>query len=136
MRFEFWKEALHNHSLNMMNVVYPIKKCVSIWVGTFADEEQMNDCMDKLIEPSLELSGPMSAISEVSLEADAMPLRQLLEGFSGWRTFIDTASRAGVNLGIETANGALVCYYLSCDAPVDFWSGIKFLGSFEGQDVT
>ncbi len=119
-----------------MNVVYPAKKCVSIWVGTFADEEQMNDCMDKLIEPSLELSASMSAISEACLETGVMPLRQLLEGFSGWRTFIDSASQAGVNLGIETVNAALVCYYLHCDAPADFWSGIKFLGSFEGQDVS
>jgi hypothetical protein len=119
-----------------MNVEYPAEKSVSIWVGTFADEDQMDNCTDKQIEPSLRLPVPMSAICEVGFEAEEMPLRQLLEGFSGWQSFIDQACHAGMDLGVKAANGALICYYLRCDAPADYWSGMRFLGSFKGQDVS
>ena len=126
---------MHGLVLNPMNVEYPAEKSVSLWVGTFAHEEQMDHCMDTQIEPSLGLSVPMSAICEVGFESVVVPLRSLLEGFSGWQSFIDEACKAGNELGVEAANGALVCYHLRCDAPADFWSGLSFLGSFCGQDV-
>jgi hypothetical protein len=126
---------MRNDELNPMTVEYPAKNSLSVWIGTFADEERMDICMDTQIEPSLGLSVPMSAICEVGFEAEVVPLRSLLEGFSGWQTFIDEACRAGKELRVGAANGALVCYHLRCDAPADFWTGLNFLGSFCGQDV-
>lgn len=118
-----------------MRIDYPSANRVSIWVGTFSDEDQMNECVDRTVEPSLHLQKPLSAICEVCFEDSALPLRQLLEGFSGWQYFIDQACHAGASMGVETANSALVCYYLHCEAPADAWRDITFLGSFEGRDV-
>lgn len=64
-----------------------------------------------------------------------MNLRKLLEGFSGWETFVDHAATAAHNQGIDTANAALVCYYLKCEECPLKWGALRFLGSFKGQDV-
>lgn len=115
---------------------YPAKEAVSIWIGTFADENQMDRCTDVSIEPSLNLPGPLSSICEVAFEESPVPVRELLEGFSGWENFVNEACEVAALNGVKMANGALVCYYLLCDAPSNYWPGIIFLGTFQGQDVS
>jgi hypothetical protein len=118
-----------------MKVNYPVPSVVSVWVGTFLSESDMDQCTDNEIEPSLRLGIPLSSICEVSFEKTPCAVRDLLHGFSGWGSFIDSACEAADLLGIPTANGALVCYYLKCDASSDTWKGMRFLGSFPGADV-
>jgi hypothetical protein len=119
-----------------MRVQYPANEAVAIWIGTFSDESEMDRCTEERIEPSLMLSEPLSSICEVTFEPAPLPVRTLLEGFSGWETFVDEACEVAALNGIAEANGALVCYYLLCDAPPKHWPGITFLGTFRGQDVT
>lgn len=119
-----------------MKAIYPVANTVSIWAGIFADENKMDECTDHFIEPSLRLGVPLSAICEVAFETAPIPLRQLLEGFSGWESFVDRACEAASRLGLGEANAALVCYALLCDAEPKQWQGVTFLGSFAGQDVT
>jgi len=71
---------------------------------------------DKVIEPSLKLGIPLSSICEVTFEAESKTVRSLLKGFSGWETFVDEACKAAALNGVVQANGALICYYLRCDA--------------------
>lgn len=118
-----------------MRVQYPAREAVSIWIGTFIDENQMDRCTDEVIEPSLKLSDPLSSVCEIAFEEKPVPVRELLEGFSGWENFVNEACEVAVLNGVEVANGALVCYYLLCDAPANHWPGIIFLGTFRGQDV-
>lgn len=96
----------------------------------------MDRCTDGLIEPSLRISPPLSDICEVAFEAQPLPVRKLLEGFSGWEDFLDEASEVALLNGMETANGALVCYQLRCDAKPNHWPGILYLGTFRGQDIS
>jgi len=81
------------------------------------------------------LKTPIESICEISFEAEAIGLRELLEGFSGWETFIEEAVTAGRKMGVERANAALVCYYLKCEDAPGAWGQLNFLGSFIGQDV-
>jgi hypothetical protein len=118
-----------------MKVQYPAKQVAAIWVGTFSSEEALDRCTDEVIEPSLQLPVPLSAICEVAFEEKPVSVRQLLEGFSGWESFIDEACEVAALNEVSMANGALVCYYLLCDAPASHWPGILFLGTFKGQDV-
>jgi len=119
-----------------MRVQYPAKQAVAIWIGTFIDENEMDNCTNEVIEPSLKLSDPLSSICEVTFEAEPVSVRELLEGFSGWESFVEEACQVAELNGVGRANGALVCYYLLCDAPPTFWPGVIYLGTFRGQDVS
>jgi len=118
-----------------MKVQYPASGAVSIWIGTFSDENEMDRCTDESIEPSLGLSAPLSSICEVAFETNPVSVRALLEGFSGWETFVDEACKAAALNGVTEANGALVCYHLICEALPEEWPGSLYLGTFQGRDV-
>ncbi len=120
----------------IMKIQYPTKEAVAIWIGTFSSENEMDRCTDGVIEPSLNLDVPLSSICEVTFESETVPVRELLEGFSGWETFVDEACEIAALNGLNEANGALVCYYLLCDAPPNQWPGVLFLGTFRGQDAS
>jgi len=61
-------------------------------------------------------------------------MRSLIEGFSGWETFVNEVEQAADEENLEAANAALVCYYLRCvDAPKT-WGQLRFVGTFSGQD--
>jgi hypothetical protein len=118
-----------------MKIQYPAERCIAIWIGSFSTEQQMDECIDKDIEPSLALPFPISSICEVSFEDTPVSIRQLIEGFSGWSTYVDKACDAAQKLCVSKANGALICFYLRCDAPTNQWGCMTFLGNFEGQDT-
>jgi hypothetical protein len=126
----------NSSALLSIRVQYPAKGAISIWIGTFKAENEMDRCTDSSIEPSLNLPQPLSSICEVAYEPDPISIRTLLEGFSGWETFVDEACEVAALNGVEKANGVLVCYYLLCDAPPSRWPGILYLGTFQGQDVS
>jgi hypothetical protein len=119
----------------IMKVQYPAERVVSIWIGTFSDENEMDRCTDEVIEPDLKLECPLSSTCEVAFVTDLVPVSELLEGFSGWEAFVDEASAVAALNGVSEANGALVCYYLRCDASPHAWPGVVYLGTFEGDDV-
>jgi len=84
----------------------------------------------------LNLKTPIESICEISFEGESVSIRELLEGFSGWESFIEDAANAARRSGAESANAALVCYYLKCEDAPTVWGQLRFLGSFAGQDVT
>lgn len=118
-----------------MKTIYPANQSVSIWVGTFLSEDEFDRAMDRDVEARLKLPTPIAAIAEVTFEERAVPTRQLLEGFSGWESFIEDASAASATKAVS-ANSALVCYYLRCSDAPDSWGGLIFLGTFAGSDTT
>ncbi len=118
-----------------MKVTYPAERTVSVWIGTFRSEDDFDRCVDESVSAVLKLDADLSDICEVGFERDPVGVRDLLDGFSGSDTFVESAVLAALSRGLPTANSALVCYYLRCsDAPVD-WGALRFLGSFLGQDV-
>lgn len=118
-----------------MKIEYPVERTVSVWIGRFPSEHDFDKTVDDEVTKPLSLSVPLESICEISFEAEPVPVRQLIEGFSGWQTFVDAAERVAETLGCEEANAALVCYYLKCQDPPAIWGQLHFLGSFTGQDV-
>ena len=117
-----------------MKVTYPAKQQVSVWVGTFKSEADFDRCMDDRVAPTLCLSTHIDRICEVAFEREQVSVARLLDGFSGCETFIKSATEAAEMRGIAAANSALVCYHLACSEAPDDWGGLRFLGSFSGQD--
>ncbi len=118
-----------------MKIHYPAEQAVSVWIGTFSTENDFDQSVDQDVAKRLGLKTPIESICEISFEVERIGLRELLQGFSGWETFIENATNAANKLGVTSANAALVCYYLKCeDAPTN-WGRLCFLGSFAGQDV-
>ncbi|HEU5070095.1 MAG TPA: hypothetical protein VFV96_06755 [Verrucomicrobiae bacterium] len=118
-----------------MKITYPAERTVSVWIGTFRSEDDFDRCVDKSVTPALALNTDIASICEVGFEHDPVAVRDLLNGFSGSDTFVESAVSAASARDLSMANSALVCYYLRCsDAPAD-WGALSFLGSFSGQDV-
>ena len=90
----------------------------------------MDRCIDLLVEPSLNLGTPLGSVCEVAFEQETTSIETLLEGFSGWQSFIDEACAIARANEIREANAALVCYDLLVEAPLNHWDGIHFLGTF------
>jgi hypothetical protein len=118
-----------------MKVEYPAPNTTSVWVGTFPSENDFDHCVDKDVTPILGLGTPIESICEISFEKQSVSIAELVQGFSGWETFIDEVNAAAKSQGIEKANSALVCYYVKCiEAPIK-WGRLAFLGSFSGRDI-
>jgi hypothetical protein len=118
-----------------MKVEYPAEQAVSVWIGTFPTESDFDRSVDTDVADRLNLDTPIESICEISFEAETVDLRELLEGFSGWETFIEEGVNAARKIGVERANAALVCYYLKCEDAPAAWGQLNFLGSFTGQDL-
>lgn len=118
-----------------MNIKYPSAGVVSVWVGDFKSEEDFDYCVDRVIAKSLDLKVDLASICEVSYEEELLPIRKLIEGFSGWESFVDQVEGAARAAGVVTANAVLICYYLKCEEAPLIWGTMKYLGSFDGQDV-
>ena len=118
-----------------MKVTYPAPKTVSVWVGTFRTEDDFDRCVDDSVSTKLKLDTEFESICEIAFQPEPVSLRSLLDGFSGFETFCQRAVLAASSRGIETANCALVCYHLDCCEAPDDWDGLRFLGSFPGQDI-
>jgi hypothetical protein len=118
-----------------MTVTNPADGTVSVWVGTLPTEDDFLRCVDRSVSSALSLATNLASISESAFEPHEVSVRQLLEGFSGFETFIESATSAAASRGIAVANCALVCYYLECSNAPDNWGGLRFLGSFPGYDV-
>jgi hypothetical protein len=118
-----------------MKFQYPANQIVSIWVGEFETEEDFDCSVDDDVAALLEMDDEIEEMCEVAFEEKPLPIRKLLNGFSGWESFIDQAAQAAEKLGLTSANGALVCYHLKFDEAPPAWGGLQFLGSFLGQDI-
>lgn len=119
-----------------MTTIYPSEGHVSIWVGTFTDDDDFDEAAEREVEDQLKLSVPLASIAEVAYEEDATSTRSLLEGFSGWETFIEEACRVAQAKNAATANSALVCYHLKCENPPTSFGSLIFLGTFITSAIT
>ena len=117
-----------------MKIVYPAQQKVSVWVGTFATEDDFDKAVDACVTAKLCLSTDLESICEVSYEATPVSIAQLLDGFSGCRTFAPVACEAAAARYLSSASAALVCYYVVCEAAPAQWGEFAFLGSFVCYD--
>src|SRR5205823_795367 len=83
-----------------MKVEYPSPNVVSVWIGIFSSENDFDKCVDKVVVPALKLGTPLESVCEIAFERQQVPLRSLIQGFSGWDTFIDDAVEAAKSKGI------------------------------------
>ena len=84
---------------------------VSIWVGDISDEEEALDYIESAHGLGAQFGCVLRHSREIIVSDEPKRLRQLLEGFSSWRDFIDEA----VAFGSEelVAQCAVVAY--ACD---------------------
>ena len=118
-----------------MRVSYPAPNTVSVLIGTFNSENDFVQSINGPIRESLGFKKPLVSFCEVAFETEVVPIRILLEGFSGWRSFVDRAEEVANERNLRTANAALVCYYVKCEDAPEIWDNMHFLGSFAGRDV-
>lgn len=118
-----------------MKAIYPVNQRVSVWVGNFPTENDFEKCLDSDVTKRLGLSIHLHGTSEVAFKTDPVSIRQLIQGFSGSKTFVKEVEAKAAARGISTANAALVCYYVKCEDAPDEWGPFHFLGTFVGQDV-
>ena len=118
-----------------MKTSYPTPGVVSVWIGNFAAEADFEKCVCGPVAIALGLSAPLSSVSEVAFEVRAVPVRDLIKGFSGWESFLDYAVLSAAKEGLDTANAALVCYNVRCHDAPEALEKLYFLGNFPGQDV-
>jgi hypothetical protein len=98
----------------MMKFTYPAERTVSVWIGTFRSEDDFDRCVDESVSSALGLQDDIASICEVGFEREPIAVRDLLDGFSGSGTFVESAVLAAAQQSIKTANSALVCYYVQC----------------------
>lgn len=118
-----------------MKIVYPSHGTVSVWVGTFESETAFDHCVDSAVVPLLKLGVPITSICEVDFAETKKTIKSLLDGFSGYESFGESAYKRALEMGVSAANSALVCYYLQCEDAPSKWGSLTFLGSFKGQDM-
>jgi len=118
-----------------MKITYPARNQVSIWIGAFTDDDDFDLAAEQDVEARLNLPEELSAISEVAYDEEATSIRELLEGFSGWKSFVDDAVAAAEKANVKNANAALVCYHLRCSEAPTAWGNLIFLGSFLVPDL-
>jgi len=118
-----------------MKVIYPVQQVVSVWVGNFPTEDRFDESVNVEVTKRLALKTPIESVCEIAFEPKPVPLQQLIQGFSGWETFMPQVERAAASRGVQSANAALVCYYVKCEDAPKLWGQLHFLGSFDGQDV-
>ena len=114
-----------------MKISYPVAGIVSVWVGNFPSEMDFDKCVDGPISDALNIEPPLASICEVSFQDEAVSIRKIIEGFSGWESFVEQAERAASINGVGNVNAALVCYYVQCEGAPDKWAKMNFLGSFD-----
>ena len=119
-----------------MKTTYPVDRRVSVWVGNFPTEDDFDKCIDTEVTERLALPTHIESISEADFQQRAISIRQLVEGFSGWHTFIKQVEARAAVLGISTANAAFACYFVECEEAPEQWGPFHFLGTFVGQNVT
>jgi len=118
-----------------MKIHYPAERAISVWVGSFSTEDDFDKSVDRNVTAKLGLDTPIESICEIAFESEPTLIPKLIEGFSGWETFVEQSDAKAKALGCVEANAALVCYYLRCDDAPSVWGDLKFLGTFVGQDV-
>lgn len=117
-----------------VKAIYPVQKILSVWVGNFPTEEDFDKCVNVEVVKQLALPTPIESVCEIAFEPKPVSLQQLIQGFSGWKTFMPQVEHAAASCGVQSANAALVCYYVKCEDAPELWGSLHFLGSFEGQD--
>jgi hypothetical protein len=95
-----------------MIVTYPVQQIVSVWVRNFPTEADFDECVNAEVTKQLALQIPIESVCEMAFEIKPVSLQQLIQGFSGWKTFMPQVERAAESRGVQSVNAALVCYFV------------------------
>lgn len=105
-------------------------KQVSIWIGDFSDEMDLDDYLSEGFAEDFgfEIYPPDAPEAGAESETD---IRSLLRGFSSWERFVDAAEELAHRRNIETASCAVVFYNFAYDPELIRTSDgpLRFLGT-------
>lgn len=119
-----------------VKIIYPADRRVSVWVGNFSTEDEFEKSVRSEVAKHLALPTHIESTSEFDFQKKSVPIRQLIEGFSGAKFFVDAAESRAIALGVSSANAAFVCYFVECEDAPEKWGPLHFLGTFAGQLFT
>lgn len=109
---------------------FPASETASVWLGDFTDEDEFDDHVKRDVEAKFQLSTELWKVSEMTVEKEPKPIRELLTGFSHSQFFLEEAIATAEQKAITSASAAFVVFHLALrDAP-DSWGSLRLLGSF------
>ncbi len=88
------------------------KGLIALWIGNCDSEDELDDYLDQRFASDFGFAIDAPARPEFDVKETKTPVRQLLEGFSSWSTFIDEATAGAKKAGWEKATTAVVFYAL------------------------
>ena len=88
------------------------KGLIALWLGNCSSEDDLFDYLDRDFASDFGFAIDEPAGPECDVKESPTPIRQLLEGFSAGRTFVDEATAGAKTAGWETATTAVVFYAL------------------------
>lgn len=115
-----------------------VKGHIAVWVGGFTDELQADDYLnlDRGFERDFGFRIADRRGPEMTVTAQPVPIRELVEGFSCWRDYADAVIAAAETMGITSASTMLVFQWMEFD-PKRFSGSLdaplRFIGNFDFQ---
>ena len=109
---------------------FPASETASVWLGDFTDEDEFDGHIKDDVEAKLQLSTELWKVSEMAVEKEPKPIRELLTGFSHSHFFLEEAIATAEQKGITTASAAFVVFYLAMREAPEVWGSLRLLGSF------
>ena len=88
------------------------KGLIALWLGNYDSEDGLYEYLDSGFASDFGFAIDEAAGPECDVKEAATPIRQLLEGFSAWRTFVDEATTGAKNAGWENATTAVIFHAL------------------------
>jgi hypothetical protein len=110
-------------------MIYPETGLVAVWVGDIASSELLDAYVAGDFGKDFEIPNGQGGTPEADC-GDERPIRELLNGFSQWKRFVDAAVVAGSALRKERARCAVVFYAARYDGTPGAQARLTFLGNF------
>ena len=105
---------------------------VSVWVGNFGDELDLDDYLGPKFEADFGFSLNARDMPEVTVE-ERKPIQEIVEGFSRSKTFKEELCETARLLGIASATTLVVFYnfcYTRSESADTASKPLRFLGAF------
>lgn len=109
------------------------KGLIALWLGNCASEDDLYDYLDRDFASDFGFAIDEPAGPECDVKETPTPIRQLLEGFSAWRTFVDEATTGAKKAGWDSATTAVIFHALRYRPELINLKGtgpLTFIGNF------
>ena len=109
-------------------------RVVAIWIGDHRAELDLDEYMTDHFEDDFGFTVNERRMPEIDTQPEAVPVTELLKGFSMWQSWYDSAVARCAELGLTQASSAVVFHFLRfaqerCQVAEN--PGLRFIGNFD-----